>query len=515
MRKVFFILITLFVVISGCEKIMHPEESSFGNISNYDELCSSVDGVYGQLAIYIKHYDEISLKGDDLNDYTTDTGCVRNTYVLEDNISWGGLYKTIISANNILIQFSNISSLDKPTGEIIAEVYFLRAYCYFRLTRLFGQIPLIDNIDIDYNIASSSYSEVYQFIEKDLQTAINYLPKTNAEARIPFVTSHRGAAKAVLAEVYLHWAGYPTKDAGKYISSANMAKEVIDSSMIFGFKLMDDYAFVWDSNHFYNEESVFSLFYSNTANYNKYSFEGCYFGTVGIYSPEVKHFLEYQFNPNIRLYFPQVEINFYNNYPKNYRRDVTFFNNKFILLYYKNVDEYVGFYYYYNSIDLCDSISYRKFYYSPRLVNYDEIDANYNTYYYVGNPKIYIYRYAQTLLTYAEAKARSGQLDASAYEAVNMIRRRANRVNLYSASVFDLQAGLSTDAFADSVVWERAWELCGEPEGRWFDLVRLEKVEELPNIRNPREGGPPLYPITKDDYFFNKPSSDIILNPNL
>jgi hypothetical protein len=98
---------------------------------------------------------------------------------------------------------------------------------------------------------------------------------------------------------------------------------------------------------------------------------------------------------------------------------------------------------------------------------------------------------------------------------VNQIRRRAHNVNLYTPSVYDMQTGLSPKVFADSVVWERAWELCGEPEGRWFDLVRLEKVEDLPQLRHPDEGGPPEYPVTKGDYFFSIPQDDQILNPNL
>jgi len=136
-------------------------------------------------------------------------------------------------------------------------------------------------------------------------------------------------------------------------------------------------------------------------------------------------------------------------------------------------------------------------------------------YYYFGNTRIYLFRYASTLLTYAEASARSGNINAKAYECINQIRRRANKVNLYSPSVYDLQQGLSQDIFADSVVWERAWELCGEPEGRWFDLIRLEQVENLPNLRVADEYGPPDYPCNKEDYFFPIPIYDHNLNPNL
>jgi hypothetical protein len=111
--------------------------------------------------------------------------------------------------------------------------------------------------------------------------------------------------------------------------------------------------------------------------------------------------------------------------------------------------------------------------------------------------------------------ARSGQLNTKAYDCVNRIRRRAHHLDLEVPSAFDLPSGLSANAFADSVVWERAWELCAEPEGRWFDLIRLEMVEDLPKLRNLSEGGPPGLVFDKSVYFFPIPESDKVLNPNL
>jgi hypothetical protein len=97
-----------------------------------------------------------------------------------------------------------------------------------------------------------------------------------------------------------------------------------------------------------------------------------------------------------------------------------------------------------------------------------------------------------------------------------MIRRRANHLDIHTPSAFDLQQGMSPETFADSVILERAWELAGEPEGRWFDLVRLEMVEDLPQLRNTTTGDfPDNNIITKKDYYFPIPKEDIILNPAL
>jgi hypothetical protein len=173
----------------------------------------------------------------------------------------------------------------------------------------------------------------------------------------------------------------------------------------------------------------------------------------------------------------------------------------------------VFFDHYYDTIGFGDNISILKHYIQGdfplgqngcyHVINYDEKVNDENT-------SLYIFRYPHVLLTYAEAKARSGQLDASAYEAVNMLRRRANKVDIFSSSEYDLSPGLSAEQFADSIVQERAWEFCGEMEGRWFDLIRLEMVEKLPELRHPRETGPPEYPLTKEDYYLPVPEEAAI-----
>ena len=87
-----------------------------------------------------------------------------------------------------------------------------------------------------------------------------------------------------------------------------------------------------------------------------------------------------------------------------------------------------------------------------------------------GNATVYVIRYPEVLLTYAEAQTMStGTADATAYEAVNKVRRRAG--------LKDLEAGLAKDKFQAAVIAERGWEFAGfEPAARWFDLIRTETV---------------------------------------
>jgi ribonuclease HII len=64
------------------------------------------------------------------------------------------------------------------------EVYFLRAYYYFTLVRMFGDVPLfIDkrlSLTDSKSLTRAPKAEVYAQIEKDLNAAIAVLPPTQA-----------------------------------------------------------------------------------------------------------------------------------------------------------------------------------------------------------------------------------------------------------------------------------------------------------------------------------------------
>jgi hypothetical protein len=289
----------------------------------------------------------------------------------------------------------------------------------------------------------------------------------------------------MLAELYLNMAGYPIKELSKYELAAKIAKNVIDSASYYGFGLLPDMIDLWKGKKQQNEETVLALHYQSGDKFSSFA--------------ENEYYLTYEFfnrsaggvDGSLENMIPQVEVNFYNNFPKSYRKDVTFRTS---------VKLNDGSVKYLDTITYCTLKEYglntliRKFYiYKDGDSAYLKKD--------ISSDILYLFRYAHILLTYAEAKARAGTLDESAYEAVNMIRRRANKVSINSPSIFDLKYGLTTDQFIDSVVWERAWEFCAEPEGRWFDLMRLEMVEKSPQLRHPNEPGPPYDPITKDSYF--------------
>jgi starch-binding outer membrane protein, SusD/RagB family len=527
--KRLIICLLMMVSILSCEKTFKEDNQNKLILESPDDLKFALAGLYyrftsiakGSISSFLANGDDvvtnINSRSGGMIDRCTQSGF--SSSLADDQLLsvYKPLYQTIACANNILKKSKELNQHEPAIQHLLGEVYFIRAYSYFWLVRLFGQVPIIENVDVDYTVKKNSFIEIYTFIEGDLNKAISYLPNSYYETRIKYITPHRGSAKALLAEVYLSWAGYPLKVAGMYSNAAKMAADVIDSADYFGYSLLPDLADLWNGKHDINQESVFSLYSS---------------GAMPDWIDYIDNIDKYEDIMASGLYFSPynggvVAIQFYNSFPNNYRKDITY-RTRGVYLYtppcitdslnpqntYCPPAETVA--YYIKSINLCTEMSFRKNSMDFDMSDSSLLNSNYTQNH--GTDKasvIYLFRYSHTLLTYAEAKARSGNLDASAYEAVNQIRRRANKVDLHTPSMYDMNQNLLPEQFADSVVWERAWEFCDEPEGRWFNLLRLEMISKLKNLKYPNQGATFPVAINMSTYFFPIPQTDKMLNPNL
>ena len=522
----------------SCEKIFHPEDPSLAAIDSYEELSEATEGVYGRLLdvvdpeadygmgrLYLPNYkgDDITRVSGGYGSYYQESTCTlednmmdpfENDYLLRTPYLWDNLYLVLISANNILTQFPKPNAEPEDYRYLLGEIYLIRAYTHFRLTRTFGRIPLIVDTEVKYNTPLYTYDEIYTQIMEDLEQAAELLPPRASESRIPYVTPHRGSARAIMAEVCMAWAGYPALKNEKYEEAARIAGNLIDSAGYYDIGLLPDFKHVWNRDPIGNTEVLFSLsftepgFLLESEKLNPY-------GTGYLENRWNTYYIQPDSLGPVTDFF-SCEINFFNNFPNSYRKDLTFVTRIYVpdSFYTGSIDTGYIQIDHWNS---CGRPYYRKFIQDPIVVSAEELDRWWldDIKIIFGTPRIYLFRYAHTLLTFAEAKARMGEPDALAYEAVNRIRRRANKADPNTPSSYDLATGLSPEAFADSVVWERAWELAGEPEGRWFDLLRLDQVRNLPGLRHEYEGDLPKYPVTEEDYFFAIPEYEQILNPNL
>jgi hypothetical protein len=109
-------------------------------------------------------------------------------------------------------------------------------------------------------------------------------------------------------------------------------------------------------------------------------------------------------------------------------------------------------------------------------------------------------RYADVLLLQSEALNNLNAGDATKYDGINAVRRRAGLANLPTTAT-------TKDAFVDLLLQERAWELCAEGH-RWYDLLRLGRQKQRQQT---------VYNRTVSDQYLRLPipQSEILLNPNL
>lgn len=131
----------------------------------------------------------------------------------------------------------------------------LRAFFYFDLSRMFGEVPLVTAPE-PVNIPKTPADQTYAFIASDLLAAIEKIPAENVAAmdRANNGRMTRWAAEALLARVWLFYTGYygknslPTLDGGEVTRQQAQAfiADCIENS---GHDLLSDFRNLWPYSH--------------------------------------------------------------------------------------------------------------------------------------------------------------------------------------------------------------------------------------------------------------------------
>jgi hypothetical protein len=495
-----YFLIAAFLVLSfaGCQKLTEDPKGSLTPVTYFksaSDLEASVSAIYIQFAIdgawgftsrmttYFGAEDlttDPALNKADFREFDRLAGGSGNGSMVAE---WQGPWLGINQANNVLANYQKVPTTDEIKNHAAGQAYFLRALGYYYLVRTFGPVPVITTlIDVNARPERDPVAKVYDTIVNDLQKAKSLLPESFAGQ--PGKPT-KMAATALLADVYLTMAGWPLMQADKYALSATEADAVIQSNK---YSLVNDYATVFTTNN--NSESVFALQYNIGGGLPQRSF-----GSSSVPLDEVAENNSSGWDD----YYP--EINFYLNAPACARTDATFYttiklkqpDNSFKLVPW-NSNETHAMHPYYKKFRAGlggDGVSE-----TPTTI----ISINPST-----NKALEIIRYPMVLLDYAEASAMSGGGPASqSYSAINLVRQRAGLPNL--------TAGLSAEAFRDSVVHERAYEFAGEFGVRWFDIVRLQLLPQVVASRSPLENTINTSDIS-NKYLAPVPSNEMFRNP--
>jgi hypothetical protein len=141
----------------------------------------------------------------------------------EGNISrwWNTLYEGVKRANVVIEKVPAITMNESLRQRYMGEAYFLRALFYFDLVRAWGGVPIVTTTTPSKDLIRSSKDQVYDLIKADLLAAIDALPEKSDYAPEDVGRASKGAAKGLLAKVYLFQSDFP--NAEKY------ALEVINS----------------------------------------------------------------------------------------------------------------------------------------------------------------------------------------------------------------------------------------------------------------------------------------------
>ncbi|MCF6401253.1 RagB/SusD family nutrient uptake outer membrane protein [Chitinophaga filiformis] len=125
---------------------------------------------------------------------------------------WRLLYLYIGQANGAIEGLAASTRLTFAVRQQLAgEAKFVRAFCYFYLVNLFGEVPLVTGTDYKVNatLPRTPVVKVYELIIKDLEDAASLLRTDYVQANILTATSDRlrpnkWAATALLARVHLY-----------------------------------------------------------------------------------------------------------------------------------------------------------------------------------------------------------------------------------------------------------------------------------------------------------------------
>lgn len=376
------------------------------------------------------------------------------------NDEWAMAYAGIRAANYFL---ENVDKVPTENTALInqfkGEAKTLRAYQYIKLAGLYGAVPIVAtsiSIDGSRTVKRDPVEKVWDFIDQELADAAQLLPASYTGASdIGRIT--KGAALSLKARADLF--------AGRFQLAADAAQQV----MGLGYDIYSSYKNLFSYAAENNIEVILDK------QYIKDNYSNNVFNLIG---PKSQLNSESNFVPTKAL----VDA-----YEMRNGKDITDPTSGFDPYNpYNNRDPRLQYSIYVDGDTLPSGAIYRP---APNSGTPDAFGSTFlvsttgfNLKKYINAEdfpntsncgiNIILLRYAEVLLTYAEAKIELNQIDQSVYDAINKVRQRAD-VNMPP-----IQTGLSQNELREIVRHERMVELAFEGL-RLFDIRRWRIAEDV------------------------------------
>lgn len=357
-------------------------------------------------------------------------------------------------------------------NRLLGEAYYLRAYYYFRLVRIYAGVPLVTEVideESKWGQPRASVDAVYTQILADLTIANDYLWVRSRLDNDNLGRATKGAAQAMLMKTNLYMASSYWQKQGVSKSSSDCYKDAKawgDSILSSGeYTLCPNYEDNFTIAGENGQESVFEIQYAEEdwGDYGdgndpyKFGYTSGSFTQILVRSRSTRIGGGWGFNKPTQ--------NLYNEFESadTIRRDVAILNPPDSLIETPAQEIYLGSRYLNNKYAM-----YRDTVKGAGFGQWN-IHASRGP---LNNRQI---RYADVLLFYAEACLYSGD-EATAKTYINKVRQRVGlgEVDTYKIS---LNGGDSIVPTTEQALrHERRMELAMEGH-RWFDLVRWEGVD--------------------------------------
>lgn len=368
---------------------------------------------------------------------------------------WTVFYSGINRSNIVIHRINDVPNLAPATkNRILAEAHTLRAYYYFWLWKLWGNVPYYDinPSTPPFLIPQMPADQVYAKIIEDLNFALDgdKLPlavtANNEIGRITKATAQMLKANAVMYQ----------KDEAKYAEVLRDMQAIIGSGI---YSLNDSFGDIWEDKGEWNKESIFEVNYSDALSGRSWSDPlltgGSVYPTlIGINgisnSPEFAG--GWGFEPVEKALYDSYEV-------ADQRKDGG------ILSFDKHKQQFPQA----NYDPRYDDTGFFNRKYLPRQGGNSENKGD-QMLNYRNNYRVF--RFSETLLIASELLVRTGGSQAQADDYLNKVRGRA----------YNYTGAYQKTATLDNLLMENRLEFAMEGH-RFWDLVRFGKAEQVLGVR--------------------------------
>lgn len=228
-RHTFISIVFFTLVCTGCTKLdFYPHSSASPESVTEKDLDPLLRGMYNSVQNFPgrESYIMYDLVGGNLTSASGGNvlafikNILRTDYALVRQ-DWNGYYRALYQINNVLSILENLPDSEKKT-KIGGVAHFFRGYIYYNLTTRWGDVPLL-KVNTNEKVGRAPQGEVWQFIEEELQAAINQAPAFIADLNSNYYLASREASQALMARVKLA--------QNKNGEAAEYAERVINSGL--------------------------------------------------------------------------------------------------------------------------------------------------------------------------------------------------------------------------------------------------------------------------------------------